>query len=183
VQAVPAVAEPVPRSLIGPGEESVEGHGHVKNGCGHGVFFPGLRSTETVGAAKLIARPDDSARRSPVDEEAGCLVRDRITPALECDEGGPPGWHAPAMLTEGASSRRPVLMLTAGWDQCGVWALRERTLAPRRVLSGRRFFRGGCRCGWSTKRLAKVLAIFCKMVARFGPAPIGVVLFQRLAVR
>src|SRR5207249_6439542 len=48
VQAVPAVAEPVPRSLIGPGDESVEGHGHVKNGCGHGVSFPRLPSTKTV---------------------------------------------------------------------------------------------------------------------------------------
>src|SRR5205085_10419840 len=46
VQAVPTVAEPVARSLIGPGDESVEGHGHVKNGCGHRLLreHPTLRS-------------------------------------------------------------------------------------------------------------------------------------------
>jgi hypothetical protein len=37
VQAFPAVAEPVARSGIGAGDESVVGHGHVENGCGHGV--------------------------------------------------------------------------------------------------------------------------------------------------
>jgi hypothetical protein len=42
MQAVPAVAEPVARSLVWPGDESVEGHGHVQNGCGHGVTFPGV---------------------------------------------------------------------------------------------------------------------------------------------
>src|SRR5215204_3531331 len=39
VQAVPAVTEAVVWSLIGPGDESVEGDGHVENGCGHGVSF------------------------------------------------------------------------------------------------------------------------------------------------
>ena len=38
-----ADAEPVVRSLVGPGDESVEGHGHVENGCGHGVSFSGSR--------------------------------------------------------------------------------------------------------------------------------------------
>jgi hypothetical protein len=33
VQAVTAVAEPVVVCFVGPGDESVEGHGHVKNGC------------------------------------------------------------------------------------------------------------------------------------------------------
>jgi hypothetical protein len=41
VQAVAAIAEPVVRSLVRPGEESVEGHGHVENGCGHGVSSSG----------------------------------------------------------------------------------------------------------------------------------------------
>jgi hypothetical protein len=36
---VPAVAEPVVRSFVGPRDEPVEGHGHVENGCGHGVSF------------------------------------------------------------------------------------------------------------------------------------------------
>src|SRR5207302_11050288 len=39
VEAVPAVAEAVVRSLIGSGDEPVEGDGHVENGCGHGVPF------------------------------------------------------------------------------------------------------------------------------------------------
>jgi hypothetical protein len=37
VQAVPTVAEPIARSFVRPGDEPVEGHGHVENGCGHGV--------------------------------------------------------------------------------------------------------------------------------------------------
>src|SRR5688500_16216999 len=37
----PPSPEPVVRSLIRPGDESVEGHGHVENGCAHGVSFPG----------------------------------------------------------------------------------------------------------------------------------------------
>src|SRR4029453_11978100 len=37
MQAVPPVAECVVWSLIWPGDESVEGHGHVEDGCGHGV--------------------------------------------------------------------------------------------------------------------------------------------------
>src|SRR4029453_10127294 len=41
-----AVTEPVARSLIRPGDESVERHGHVENGCGHGVSFPRLRATQ-----------------------------------------------------------------------------------------------------------------------------------------
>ena len=45
VEAVPAVAEPVVRSFVGPGDEPVEGHGHVENGGGHGASFPGLRHT------------------------------------------------------------------------------------------------------------------------------------------
>src|SRR5581483_234231 len=36
VQASPAVAEPVARARIGAGDESVERHRHVENGCGHG---------------------------------------------------------------------------------------------------------------------------------------------------
>ena len=40
VQAVPAVAEPVVRPLIWPGDEPVERHGHVQNGCGHGASLP-----------------------------------------------------------------------------------------------------------------------------------------------
>src|SRR5438270_5289470 len=47
VQAVPAVAEAIARALIGPSDESVEGHGHVKNGCRDGLSFPGLQSNET----------------------------------------------------------------------------------------------------------------------------------------
>src|SRR5215207_4373648 len=41
VQAFPAVTEAVIRSLVGAGDEPVEGRGHVENGCGHGVSFPG----------------------------------------------------------------------------------------------------------------------------------------------
>jgi hypothetical protein len=37
VQPVSTVAEPVVGSLIRPGDESVEGHGHVENGSGHGA--------------------------------------------------------------------------------------------------------------------------------------------------
>src|SRR5215208_6317715 len=58
VQAVPALPETVVRSLIGPGDESVEGHGHVENGCGHGVSFPGLWSSSDLPAStgRLIPR-------------------------------------------------------------------------------------------------------------------------------
>src|SRR5215212_12226704 len=45
VQAVPAVTTAVVRSLIGTGDEPVEGHGHVENGCGHA--FPFLASGHT----------------------------------------------------------------------------------------------------------------------------------------
>ncbi len=47
VQAVSAVAEAVVRSLIRPGDEPVEGHGHVENGCGHGVPFVVLVSARS----------------------------------------------------------------------------------------------------------------------------------------
>jgi hypothetical protein len=33
VQAVPAVTEAVIRSLVGPGDEPIEGHRHVENSC------------------------------------------------------------------------------------------------------------------------------------------------------
>jgi hypothetical protein len=33
VQALTAVAEPIAGSRVGPGDEPVEGHGHVANGC------------------------------------------------------------------------------------------------------------------------------------------------------
>src|SRR6266540_3008101 len=45
VQAVPAVAEPVARSLVGAGDEPVEGHRHVENGRGHGVSFRSSRNS------------------------------------------------------------------------------------------------------------------------------------------
>jgi hypothetical protein len=41
VEAVAAVAEAVVDALVGPCDESVEGHGHVEDGCGHGVSLPG----------------------------------------------------------------------------------------------------------------------------------------------
>src|SRR3954451_10824475 len=37
VEAVTAVTEPVARSGVGPGDETIEGHGHGENACGHGV--------------------------------------------------------------------------------------------------------------------------------------------------
>jgi hypothetical protein len=45
VQAVSAVAEPVAGSFVWPGDEPVEGHGHVENGGGHGISLP--RSSAT----------------------------------------------------------------------------------------------------------------------------------------
>src|SRR5215204_4682529 len=51
VQAVPAVTEAVVRSLIGPGDEPVEGDGHVENSCGHGVSFPGLWTSSNLPAS------------------------------------------------------------------------------------------------------------------------------------
>src|SRR5918992_245994 len=53
-----AVIEAVVRSLVGPGDEPVEGDGHVVNGCGHGVSFPGLRSSSDLLAStgRLIPR-------------------------------------------------------------------------------------------------------------------------------
>src|SRR5918996_1320824 len=45
VQAVPAVAEPVARSLVGAGDEPVERHRHVENGRGHGVSFRSSRNS------------------------------------------------------------------------------------------------------------------------------------------
>src|SRR5215217_6098991 len=39
VHAFPAVAEAVLRALVWPGDEPVERHGHVEDGCGHGVSF------------------------------------------------------------------------------------------------------------------------------------------------
>src|SRR5215207_2700667 len=65
VQAVPAVTEAVVRSLIGPGDESVEGDGHVENGCGHGVSFPGLRSSSDLPAStgRPIPRSYRASRR------------------------------------------------------------------------------------------------------------------------
>jgi hypothetical protein len=40
VQAMAAVTESVARAFVGPGDEPVEGHGHIENGCGHGSSFP-----------------------------------------------------------------------------------------------------------------------------------------------
>src|SRR5215204_1081245 len=42
VEAMPAVAEAVPRSCVRPGDEPVERHGHGENGCGHGVSLAGI---------------------------------------------------------------------------------------------------------------------------------------------
>src|SRR6266508_831733 len=69
VQTVPAVAEPVARSLIRPGDESVERHGHVEHGCGHGGSFPRLRAaerTQQAGASsegRSIVLPVQTGRR------------------------------------------------------------------------------------------------------------------------
>jgi hypothetical protein len=65
VQAVPAVTEAVVRSLTGPGDESVEGDGYVENGCGHGISFPGLRSSSDLPAStgRLIPRSYRASRR------------------------------------------------------------------------------------------------------------------------
>ena len=54
VQTVPAVAEPVARSLIRPGDESVERHGHVENGCGHGVSSPRLRASNVRDSRRFV---------------------------------------------------------------------------------------------------------------------------------
>src|SRR5215212_5753968 len=45
LQAVPAVTKAVVRPLIGTGDEPVERHGHVENGCRHA--FPFLASGHT----------------------------------------------------------------------------------------------------------------------------------------
>ena len=57
VQAVAAVAEPVVRSFVWPGNETVEGHGHVENGCGHGGSFPGLWSWNLSRFEPPLGRP------------------------------------------------------------------------------------------------------------------------------
>ena len=71
------------RSLIRPGDESVEGHG-VKDGCGHRRLLPGLRSTVTVGAGDLSFGPTTASRALRLTrKQAVSSVRDRITPASD----------------------------------------------------------------------------------------------------
>jgi hypothetical protein len=125
VHAVPAGAEPVARSLIGPANESVERHGHVKNGCGHGVRFPGLRSTEIVGSRELIAGLTTTSRRSPVEEGSGCLVRDRITPALDEEQARAPDLRGRPRFVRSAGAcgvaDTPALFIVAALWVSGDW--------------------------------------------------------------
>jgi hypothetical protein len=68
-QGCKTFAEPVARPLIRPGDESVERHGHVEKGCGHGVSFPPLRAAERTQQAEVssegrsIVLPIQTGRR------------------------------------------------------------------------------------------------------------------------
>src|ERR1700730_9785286 len=80
VQAVPAITEPVARSLVGPGDESVEGHGHVQHGIAHGLSGPSGGIDRSWGPAE---RPRPSPRSIPSSGRrypgpaghAWCIVR------------------------------------------------------------------------------------------------------------
>jgi hypothetical protein len=57
VQAFPTVAKAVVGSLIGTGDESVEGNGHVENGCGHGVCGTYVACFGSAVAVAYSGRP------------------------------------------------------------------------------------------------------------------------------
>ena len=68
VQTVPAVAQPVVRSLVGPGDESVEGHGHVENGCGHGgSFFRSTRASNERPVEHPLCSPTGDTRQEMLE--------------------------------------------------------------------------------------------------------------------
>jgi len=82
VEAVPAVAEPVAGSFVRSSDEPVEGHGHVENGCGHGVSSPGLsaRHVPETGCRGRINRSgrrpvcSGETRESEVNVSCGALI-------------------------------------------------------------------------------------------------------------
>jgi hypothetical protein len=59
--AFPAVAEAVVLSFVGAGDEPVDRHGHVEDGCRHGVTF--LATPGYGGSPLAPARAEDSGSR------------------------------------------------------------------------------------------------------------------------
>jgi hypothetical protein len=88
VQTVSAIAEPVARSLIRPGDESVERHGHVENGCGHGVSFLVCEQLNVRNKSRLKGRsivlPVQTGRRLTTNRCDPPWVRWRLRAALTC---------------------------------------------------------------------------------------------------
>src|SRR5919106_888398 len=134
VQAVPAVAEGVVESLIRTSDESVERHGHVENGCGHGVSFPGQRFETTVASSS-----SSSATRSPR--------------RLQLTWGGPSSTvHTPPTRRSAPPRRGPPSRAPPSAGATRLRALPRRRRRPRPRGTPRGIRRSGRRPGYRPHR-------------------------------
>jgi hypothetical protein len=74
VQPEPTVAEAVARPRVWPGDEPIERHGHVENGCGHDASFPAVVSVPD--GRSLNPRSSRLGSRSRAVRRAGARGND-----------------------------------------------------------------------------------------------------------
>jgi hypothetical protein len=90
------------RIFVWPGDEPVQGQGHVENGCGHGVSFPGLWSqlsfksaTRDVADIRNIAEHVDeyAVGRGHLDRAANVEPGEVIERLASCVDAAMPAHY------------------------------------------------------------------------------------------